>query len=134
MPPRAVDIQATIEPLPVLRNRTAASDGPEVAAAFATLAETETGGVFAGSFSGTSAWERHPVGDELVQVLAGAARLTIVQQDEPHILDIKAGMLTVVPRGCWHRFEAPDGVTVLTMTPQPTEHSTADAPPLDGAR
>jgi hypothetical protein len=37
-------------------------------------------------------------------------------------------MLAVVPQGAWHRFHAPDGVTVLTATPQPTEHSFAEDP------
>jgi mannose-6-phosphate isomerase-like protein (cupin superfamily) len=41
---------------------------------------------------------------------------------------MKAGMLAVVPRGRWHRFQAPDGVTLLTATPQPTDHSTAEDP------
>ncbi len=38
-------------------------------------------------------------------------------------------MLIVVPQGHWHRFEAPDGVTVLSATPQPTEHTVAPDPP-----
>ena len=37
-------------------------------------------------------------------------------------------MLIVVPRGCWHRFEAPNGVTPMTVTPLPTDHSTAEDP------
>lgn len=41
---------------------------------------------------------------------------------------MRAGMLTVVPRNMWHRFEAPGGVTVMTMTPQPTFHSSAEDP------
>ncbi len=43
-------------------------------------------------------------------------------------MTLKAGMLTVVPQGCWHRFHAPHGVTLLTVTPQPTDHSTAEDP------
>ncbi len=43
-------------------------------------------------------------------------------------LDMKAGLITVVPKGRWHRFHAPDGVTVPTATPQPTDHSTAEDP------
>jgi mannose-6-phosphate isomerase-like protein (cupin superfamily) len=39
-----------------------------------------------------------------------------------------AGMLIVVPQGHWHRFHAPDGVTVLTATPQPTDHTAAADP------
>ena len=123
MPPKAIDIDAAIAPLPVLKNRTPDTEGPEVAGAFAMLAETETGGVFAGSFEGVSQWERHPNGDELVQVLSGETQLTIKMDDGDYILHMKAGMITIVPRGCWHQFEAPNGVSVMTMTPQPTEHS-----------
>ncbi len=124
MPPKAVDIDAAIAPLPVLKNRTPETEGSEAASAFAVLAETETGAVFAGSFEGTSAWERHPNGDELVQVLVGETQLTIKMEDGDHTLHMQAGMVTVVPRGCWHQFEAFDGVSVMTMTPQPTDHST----------
>jgi hypothetical protein len=31
-----------------------------------------------------------------------------------------------VPQGAWHRFESPDGVTLMTATPKPTEHLTVD--------
>ena len=31
-----------------------------------------------------------------------------------------------MPQGIWHRFEAPDGVSLMTATPQPTEHLTVD--------
>jgi len=34
---------------------------------------------------------------------------------------------TVVPQGTWHRFEAPVGVKVMTVTPLPTDHR-ADRP------
>jgi len=33
-------------------------------------------------------------------------------------------MVIVVPQNTWHRFEAPDGVSLVTATPQPTEHLT----------
>ncbi len=126
--PKAVDVSDAIAPLPVLRNRRPETQGPEADAAFATLAETQDGGVFAGSFEGESPWERHVNGDELVHVLDGETRLTILTGDDRTELEMKAGMVTVVPQGCWHKFHAPAGVTVLTMTPQPTEHSTADDP------
>jgi len=35
-------------------------------------------------------------------------------------------MLVIVPQGLWHRFEAPDGVCLMTATPKPTEHLTVD--------
>ena len=87
--------------------------------------------MFAGSFEGESPWERHGQGDELVHILAGATTLTILTDDGPTELSMTGGMLTVVPQGCWHKFNAPDGVTVLTVTPQPTDHSTAEDPRQD---
>ncbi len=126
--PKAVHVSEVIAALPVWRNRTPETQGPEAEAAFARLAETRDGGVFADSFEGESAWERHGNGDELVQVLEGVTRLTILTDAGRTVLEMKAGMLTVVPQGCWHKFHAPSGVTVLTMTPEPTDHSTADVP------
>lgn len=129
---KAVDIEAAIRDLPVLDGRRPDTTAAEAEAAFATLAEFSGGGVFAGSFIGESPWERHTNGDELVQILKGATTLTILEGDGRHVLDMKAGMMTIVPRGCWHKFDAPDGVTVMTMTPQPTDHSTAEDPRTEG--
>ena len=125
---KAVDIEAALAGLPVLQGRRADTPEDEAAAAFATLAEFRDGGVFAGSFAGESPWERHTKADELVHVLAGETTLTVLTDDGPQVLEMKAGMLAVVPQGCWHRFHAPEGVTVLTATPQPTDHSTAEDP------
>ena len=125
---KAVDIENEIAGLPVLKVRTAETTGEEADAAFATLAKFREGGVFAGSFAGESPWERHRLGDELVHILKGKTRLTILTDEGPQVLEMKAGMLTVVPQGCWHRFQAPEGVTVLTATPQPTDISAAEDP------
>jgi uncharacterized cupin superfamily protein len=127
---KAVDIQAELAARPVLRARRPDTPEDEAAEAFTTLATFRDGGVFAGSFSGESAWERHTKGDELVHVLWGETTLTVLTDDGPQVLEMKTGMLTVVPQGCWHRFHAPDGVTVLTATPRPTDHSTAEDPRL----
>lgn len=124
---KAVSIEQELAGLAMLEGRTAETSEAEAGAAFATLASFGSGGVFAGSFAGESPWERHGMGDEIVHVLKGATRLTIIAIDgAEHVLDMKAGMLTVVPRGCWHRFQAPHGVTVLTATPLPTDHSATD--------
>jgi len=45
-------------------------------------------------------------------------------EDGPQSLALTAGMLAVVPQGAWHRFDSPDGVSLMTATPQPTEHLT----------
>jgi mannose-6-phosphate isomerase-like protein (cupin superfamily) len=125
----AVDIRAALEPLHVWRGRKPRGGDEESGGDyFATLAAYRDGAIFAGSFDGDSEWERHQNGDEVVQVLAGETELTVITADGPQLLRLGQGMLTVVPRGCWHRFHAPKGVTVLTVTPQPTEHSTAEDP------
>jgi len=31
-------------------------------------------------------------------------------------------MIAIVPQGAWHRFSSPRGVTLMTVTPQPTDH------------
>jgi mannose-6-phosphate isomerase-like protein (cupin superfamily) len=125
---RAVDIEAELAGLPPLRGRSRTTPAAEVQAAFTALAPFRDGNVFAGRFSGDTPWERHPKGDELVQILDGAATLTIMTDEGPRSFELHAGMLIVVPQGHWHRFEAPDGVAVLSATPQPTDHTTAADP------
>ena len=128
----AVKISDALAGKKMLTGRRPDMSAEEMDGSFATLVETEEGGVFAGSFQGESAWERHSKADELVQVIDGATRLTIMTKDGPQVLEMTAGMVTVVPQGCWHRFESASGVTVMTMTPQPTDHSTAEDPSQDG--
>lgn len=125
---KATDIEDALSNLKILEGRTPYSSEEEASEAFATLASFDTGGVFVGGFSGDSPWEKHTAGDELVHILKGSAELTILSDDKEQVLIMKAGMVTVVPKGLWHRFRAPDGVTVLTATPHPTDHSTADDP------
>ena len=129
---KAVKISEALATKTMLRGRRPDMPEDEVEDTFATLVETRDGGVYAGSFQGESAWERHGNGDELVQVLDGATRLTVMTDDGPQMLEMSAGMLTVVPQGCWHRFESAEGVTVMTMTPAPTDHSIAEDPRLEG--
>ena len=124
----AVDIKAVLAGKTVLHGRTRHSSEAEAEDTFATLADFSGGGIFAGSFSGESPWERHLNGDELVHILDGATTLTIIIDDEQQVFEMRGGMLVVVPQGCWHRFYSREGVTVLTMTPQPTEHTTKEDP------
>lgn len=125
---KAVDIATRLERLAFLDGRTKDTPHEKVDAAFANVASYGDGGVFMGSFSGESPWERHGKGDELVQVLDGQTTLTIMTEEGPDSFEMSKGMLIVVPQGHWHRFKSDRGVTVLTVTPQPTDHSTENDP------
>jgi mannose-6-phosphate isomerase-like protein (cupin superfamily) len=94
--------------------------------AFATLTPFRDGNLFAAKFSGNGAWERHPNGDELVQVIDGETKFHIITDEGPQTHTLTAGMLVVVPQGAWHRFESLEGVCLMTATPKPTEHLTVD--------
>ena len=124
---KAIDIEAEIASRKFFEGRTRLSD---TTGTFARMAEYRDGAIFAGGFSGVSQWERHPNGDEIVQILKGSVTLTLLTDDGPEALDLKAGMLAIVPQNTWHQFNAPDGVTIMTTTPQPTEHITDKYPPV----
>ena len=125
---KVANIEEELAKLKVLEGRTPYTSDEASAGAFATLAPFDSGGIFTGSFVGESPWERHTEGDELVQIIKGEAELTIITDEGTQILELSAGMVTVVPKGLWHRFKAPKGVTVLTATPHPTDHSAAYDP------
>ena len=117
-----IDLKAEFARLTMLRNRTPTSSEAERKGAFAKLAPYRDGAIFTAKFAGTSAWERHPNGDEIVQIVDGATTLHLMTAEGRQSIALSAGMLAVVPQNTWHQFEAPDGVCVMTATPQPTEH------------
>ncbi len=125
---KAANIEEELSKLKILDGRTPQTSDEDAAEAFTMLAPFDTGGVYTGSFIGDSPWERHTAGDELVLVLKGKTELTILTEDGKETLSMEAGMVTVVPKGLWHRFHAPQGVSVLTATPQPTDHSSEETP------
>ena len=79
------------------------------------------------SFKGQPPWERHTAGDELLYVLSGWSRLTVRELDGERRHEIRQGDLVVVPKGYWHRNDAPEGLVVLFMTlVEGNQHSWAD--------
>ncbi len=112
----------------MLKDRSGHPTDEESRKSFAMLCDYRDGGIFAAHFCGSSGWERHPKGDEIVQILAGATRFDIIVDDVMQSLALSAGMMVVVPKGCWHRFESESGVKVMTATPWPTEHTLVDDP------
>jgi quercetin dioxygenase-like cupin family protein len=121
-----IDLNAEFARLTMLRGRTPTSSEAEREGAFARLAPYRDGAIFTAKFAGTSAWERHPQGDEIVQILDGTTTLHLITEEGRQSVVLRAGMLAIVPRNAWHQFEAPDGVCVMTATPQPTEHLRVD--------
>ena len=104
-------------------DRTPESTEEDLAGVFAELASYRDGGIFIGHYAGNSEWERHTQGDEIVYVLEGRTCLTLLSDGEEITSEMSAGQMLVVPQNTWHRFETPEGVKVLTVTPQPTDHS-----------
>jgi len=125
---KVIDIKAELAKSSSTHGRGKAATAAEQSDAFITLAPYRDGGIFSGSFWGDSQWERHQNGDEIVHILDGATTLTIMMEDGPQSFEMGAGMMIVIPQGHWHLFQAPDGVTLMTITPQPTEHIDTDDP------
>ncbi|HTR84130.1 MAG TPA: hypothetical protein VMI56_06600 [Reyranella sp.] len=122
-----IDLTAELAKLTMLRGRTPQSTSADRAGTAAQLGPYRDGSLFTGKFSGKGAWERHMKGDELVHIIDGSAALDIVVGDGPiQSLPLRAGMIAVVPQGAWHRFRSPDGVTLMTATPLPTDHIRTD--------
>jgi mannose-6-phosphate isomerase-like protein (cupin superfamily) len=121
-----IDLRAEFDKLTMLKNRTPNSSDADRKGAFARLAAYRDGGIFSAKFAGLSAWERHPNGDEIVQIVDGATTLHLLTEAGKQSLTLTAGMLAVVPRNTWHQFEAPDGVWVMTASPEPTQHLRVD--------
>src|SRR2546428_5153345 len=68
-----LDLKAEFAKLTLLRGRTPQTTEVERkgSGAFATLAPFRDGNIFSAKFAGDGAWERHPNGDELVQIVDG---------------------------------------------------------------
>jgi mannose-6-phosphate isomerase-like protein (cupin superfamily) len=126
--PTIIDLESRLAVLPMLRGRRPETTEAErrESGAFVTLAPYRDGNIYAAKFAGDAAWERHPNGDELVQIVAGACTLQLMTEHGPEAHDVSAGMVVVVPQNTWHRFHAPGGVSIITATPAPTEHLTVD--------
>jgi mannose-6-phosphate isomerase-like protein (cupin superfamily) len=121
-----IDLEAELDKLTMLRGRTPQTTGDQRKGSSAQLGPYRDGQIFTSKFTGKGAWERHPKGDEFVQILGGAATLDLETGSGILAIELKAGMVAVVPQGAWHRFRSPEGVTLMTVTPLPTEHIRTD--------
>ena len=121
--PDPISVTAAIETLTFLSDRTPSTDASQRSGAFRQLRAYRDGGIFVGHWAGRSEWERHLAGDELVMVIDGRTTMFFLGEDGEASTVLSAGDLVVVPEGTWHRFETPEFVKLLSVTPQPTDHS-----------
>jgi len=64
---------------------------------FATLAPFRDGNIYCARFAGDRAWERHPNGNELLQIVDGLATLHIMTDDGQKSYAVNAGTMIAVP-------------------------------------
>ncbi len=120
--PSIVDLNAELAKLTMFRGRTPQSTMANRKGSAARLASYRDGGLSITKFAGKGHWERHLPGDELIHVVEGTATLEIVCDDgPPKFFTLGAGMIAVNPQGTWHRFQSSHGVTLITLTPSPSE-------------
>src|SRR5436190_5491648 len=120
--PSIIDLNAELAKLTMFRGRTPQSTMADRKGSAVRLATYRDGGLSITKFAGKGHWERHLPGDELIHVLDGAATLEIVCDDgPPQSLALSAGMIAVNPQGVWHRFQSSHGLTLMTLTPSPSE-------------
>lgn len=120
--PLPVSIDAAAAALTFLPDRTPTTTAAEARDAFEQVSSYREGGIFVGYWAGNSEWERHAVGEEIVMVIEGDTTIFFLTDKGEQSADLGAGDLIVVPQGTWHRFETPERVKLVSVTPQPTDH------------
>ena len=125
----SINVASSFDSLLRLQNRTPSTTDDESKDSFKMLSQFRDGGVFVSTFAGVSEWERHPTGDEMVMAVEGRTDLTLLVDGIEKTNTLSTGDLIVIPQNTWHRFTT-SGVKILSVTPQPTHHS-SDVVPSD---
>ena len=122
------DLNAELAKLKMSRGRTSQTTAAEreESGSFARLMPYRDGTIFITKFAGAGHWERHPKGDEIVQIIDGTTTLHVASNGRSEAFNLSAGAFLIIPQDTWHRFESADGVSLMTATPQPSEFSSVD--------
>ena len=120
-PPSIIDLNVELPKLTMFRGRTPRSTMADRKDSSARLASYRDGTLSVTKFAGKGHWESHLTGDELILILDGTATLEMIGEDGRQSFALRAGMIAVNPQGAWHRFSSADGVTLLAVTPSPSE-------------
>lgn len=129
--PQPVDLSKAVAELEHLGNRKPTTDAQPHDKWAAKVSDYRDGGIFVVDYAGSSEWERHGVGDELVQVIEGSTTMTMHVDGQDQATTMSAGQFIIVPQGVWHRFDTPEGAKIMTITPQPTDHMLEHPSTLD---
>jgi len=83
--------------------------------------------------SGSSPWERHNNGDELLLVTDGEVQIEVLEEDGSSWRErLEQGQLFAVPKGKWHQLTAKDNVTILYISPPEEGVERQREHPLEG--
>jgi mannose-6-phosphate isomerase-like protein (cupin superfamily) len=117
-----IDLNGELAKLRMFRDRTPQSTSADREGSGARLASYRGSAIFTSKFIGKTSWECHPEADEMVHILDGATTIDLAHGAEPtQSVALSTGMIIIIPQGAWHRFHSPDGVTLTSVTPQPSE-------------
>ncbi len=83
--------------------------------------------------AGSSPWERHNNGDELLLVLDGAVHIEVLDGDSSLRTTLSEGSLFTVPRGRWHQLVAEAPVHILYVSPSEDGVERTRSHPRDAA-
>src|SRR5271170_3862828 len=98
-----IDLTTEFAKLAMLEERSPTTTDAEKSGAIARLAPYRDGAIFASKFTGTSDWERHPQGDEIVQIADSMTVLHLITSEGRRSLALTAGMVAIVPQNTWRR-------------------------------
>ncbi len=84
-----------------------------------SLGSFDEGSIGVGRYvAGSSPWEKHNNGDELLLVTDGEVQIEVLEPSGNSWTELLVeGSLFVVPKGKWHQLTATDNVNILYISP-----------------
>jgi mannose-6-phosphate isomerase-like protein (cupin superfamily) len=126
------DVPKELSNLTMMMGRRPDSPHEDSEGHFAGLGSFNGAAINVGGFQGTGCWERHTKGDEFFYILDGETNLVVMQANGPETVHMGKGSFYVMPPGVWHRSHSKEGVTLMALTPQPTDHFYGEDPRKEG--
>lgn len=120
---RAINMAAELRNLEGMKGRTPETGHNALeGTAFGPTFPYRDGFISTVKFSGTSSWEKHE-SEEILLVAEGDGYLHLIDEDGFVVpRSLSTNLMVVVPGECWHQIESEGGITLITVSPQPTLH------------